>query len=124
MERLPDQSTGVTRIGPDHLRYGAYARRLPSRALLRLRVNPQFLGSLKGTGRLNVVYYDDTPGTGLVVAASGQKWQAPMRGGKIWRTISFDLSPPAFPTASDGADIRIETTDQPVCLHLVELERR
>lgn len=124
MERLPDQSVGVTRIGPEHIRYGAYARRLPPQAALQLKINPQFRASLKGAGRLNVIYYDDLPGTVLIVAVAGKTWQAPTHGGKTWRTISFDLPAMAFPAGSNEADIRIQTTDQPVCFHLVEIERR
>ncbi|HUV63243.1 MAG TPA: hypothetical protein VMW24_05050 [Sedimentisphaerales bacterium] len=124
MDRLPDKSTGVMKIGPDQIRYGAYARRLPPKDLMRLKVNDRFLQSLKGTCRLNVIYFDDAPGAGFAVSASGQTWKVPMRGTKAWQTTSFDVSSPAFTSGADGAQIVIHNSDNPVCLHMVEIERR
>ena len=124
MERLPDKSMGVTNVEPDQIRYGAYARRLPPKETMRLKVNDRFLQSLKGTCRLNVIYFDDTPGAGFAVSASGQSWKVALRGGKAWQTASFDVSSPAFTAGADGAQIVIQNSDNPVCFHMVEIERR
>jgi hypothetical protein len=126
MERLPDKSVGITNVGPDHIRYGAYARRLPPQETMQLKVNDRFLQSLKGASRLKMIYFDDSPGAGFDVSAADRTWKVPMRGGKTWRTGSFDVTSPAFNvgTGADAAQIVIRNSGNPVCFHMVELERR
>ncbi|MCX7012376.1 MAG: beta-galactosidase [Candidatus Sumerlaeota bacterium] len=124
MERLPDHSTGVTKVGPDQIRYGGYARRLPAHESMRLKVDGRFLESLKGSCRLSVIYFDDAAGSPFAVSAGGQTWEAPMKGGAAWQTAGFDMAASAFKPAADGAQIVIQAADAPICLHMATIERK
>jgi hypothetical protein len=125
MERLPDNSTGATKVGPDEIRYGAYARTLPGRSALRLKVDERFARSLaKGAGRLNVIYFDDAPSEGFKLSASGQTWSVPLRGTKTWQTASFDVASPVILPQTDGAQVVIQNSQKPVSLHMVQIERQ
>ena len=48
MQRLPDQSTGLTKVGPEQIRYGGFARRLSAHASLRVKPAPPFPVEPKG----------------------------------------------------------------------------
>lgn len=124
MDRLPDKTEGVMKIGPDQIRYGAYARRLPAQAALRVKVNERFLQSLKGPTVLSVIYFDDAAGAGFSVSAAGQTWPVTLHGGKSWQTAAFEVAAPAFPPTPEGAHILIQNGAAPVCLHLVGLDRK
>jgi len=123
MERLPDKSTGVLKVGPDQIRYGGYARRLPAHEAMRLKVDERFLKSIKGPCRLSVIYYDDAAGSPFAITASGQTWRAPMKGAKAWQAAAFDVAAPAFQPAADGAHVVLQASEAPVCLHMVAIER-
>jgi hypothetical protein len=125
MERLPDKSVGVTNVGPDNIRYGAYARRLPAKAAMHLKVDGRFLASLsQGACRVRVIYFDDTAGGVFTVSASGQAWNVPLHGSKAWETALFEVGTPAFEPRADGAQVAIGNGDAPVCLHMVAIERK
>jgi hypothetical protein len=125
MERLPDQSVGVTNIGPENIRYGAYARRLPPNAAMHLKADERFLKSLaNGACRLRVIYFDDAPGGSFSVTACGQTWQTPLRGDKTWQTAEFAVTAPTFTPLADGAQIVIQNAAAPVCLHMLAVERK
>ncbi|HUV63245.1 MAG TPA: hypothetical protein VMW24_05060 [Sedimentisphaerales bacterium] len=123
MERLPDQSVGASKIGPESIRYGGYARRVPARETIRLKVNERFLQSLQGPCWLSVTYFDDASGSSFSVSASGQTWKVPLRGGQIWQTAIFEVTAPVFQSMADGPQITIQNSHIPVCLHMVAIER-
>ena len=124
MERLPDQSVGTSKIGPESIRYGGYARRVPARETIRLKVNGRFLQSLRGPCRLSVTYFDDASGSSFSVSASGQTWEVPLRGGKTWQTADFDLIAPNFQPLADGAQIIVQNADADLCMHMLAIERK
>jgi len=124
MQRRPDQSAGVSNIGPDDIRFGGYARRVAAHETIRLKVNERFLQSLKGPCWLSVTYFDDASGASFSVSASGQTWKVPLHGGKTWQTAVFDVAAPAFQPLADGAQIVVENADAPLCLHMVAIERK
>jgi hypothetical protein len=125
MERLPDQSVGVTKIGPNDIRYGAYARCLPAHAAMHLKADARFLQSLgKGGCRVRVIYFDDAPNGSFSVSAAGQTWKAPLRGSKAWDKAVFEPSTSTFPVLPDGSQITIQNGDSPLCLHMLAVERK
>lgn len=124
MERVPDKSEGVMKIGPDHLRYGAYSRRLPGQGLMQLKVNERYLQSLKGPCVLRVIYYDDTPGASFSISASDQNWRVALAGDKAWHSAEFEVAKPAFRANPAGAQIVIQNGDKPVCLHMIQVDRK
>ena len=124
MERLPDKSTGVSKVGPEDIRYGGYARKLPAAGVMGIKVNDRFLKSLKGPCRLSVTYYDDAADSSFSLTANGQTWKVPLRGTKKWETAMFEIAAPAFKATEDGAHVVIKNGDAPVCLHMVAIERK
>ncbi len=125
MERLPDGSTGATKVGPDEIRYGAYARTLAAQSAMRLKLDERFAQSLtKGACRLSLIYLDDAAGPGLTLSAAGQTLKAPLRGTKAWQSASFDLVSPAFRPGADGAQVVVQNSDNLVSLHMVQIERK
>lgn len=124
MERLPDSSEGVIKIGPDPIRYGAYARRLPSQGTMRLVASETFLQSLKGACELRVIYFDDAPGSLFSITASGQTWKVALQGSKTWKTAAFTVTTPAFRMGADRSNIVIQNGTMPLCLHMVAVDRK
>ena len=125
MERLPDKSIGLMKVGPENIRYGAYARRLPPHSAMHLKADERFLKSLaNGACRLRVIYFDDAAGGSFSVTACGQTWQTPMRGERTWQTAEFTVTAPAFTSLADGAQIVIQNSVAPVCLHMLAIERK
>ncbi len=55
--RLPDETKGVTRIGPDSQRFGAWARKVEEKQSIRIALHPELVESMMGTKTLLRVYY-------------------------------------------------------------------
>ena len=108
MERLPDQTTGVSKVGPDQIRYGGFARRVPAGGSMHLKADDRFLQSLKGSCRLLIVYYDEQPETSFTVALGGHTWKVPLRGGNLWQTAQWNVAATdlALPTRMAGLSFR------------------
>ena len=94
MKRLPDdRSVGqdVINVGPDDQRFGAWARRLPARDVMRLALDRTFANSLNGNiHRIRVVYLDE-PGKRFEVSMAGRTETVSMNGTGYWQTASFDV---------------------------------
>jgi hypothetical protein len=115
----------VTNIGPEDVRYGAYARRLPAQAAMHLKTDARFLQSLGKAGcKLRVIYFDDAANGSFSVSAGGQTWKVPLHGSKTWETATFDSSAATFPESSDGSQITIQNGNSPICLHMLAVERK
>jgi hypothetical protein len=123
VERLPDKSTGESKVGPAAVRYGGFARRVPAGDAVRLKVNGAFLKSLRGPCRLSVTFFDDAADASFTVAAAGKKWTVPMRGEQKWQKVAFDIAATAFAPADDGTHVVIQSAAAPVCLHMLAIER-
>jgi len=118
MDRLPGDLSvgeGITNIGPDSQRFGAWARILPAGETLRLMLNSRFAASLKTGAKIRVVFYDDKPGKFHIENGSRQHNVA-MTGSGYWQTAEFPM---------DGRNPRITlVADQsPLFLHMVEVIR-
>jgi hypothetical protein len=125
MERLPDKSTGVTKLGPDEIRYGAFARSLPANEAMRAKVDERFLHSLEGKPcQVRVIYFDNTPGGSFSLSTAGQSWKVNLKGGNTWQTANFSVAAPVFKADTDGAQVSIKNGESPLSLHLLAIERQ
>ncbi|MCF7847221.1 MAG: beta-galactosidase [Kiritimatiellales bacterium] len=118
MERLPgDRSVGqgITNIGPDGQRFGAWARKLPAGKEIKLALNRNFAASLKGGAKIRVTFYDD--GNGAFQLDAGTKESAVKMGGsKRWQTAEF-------PMVGKSPKITLSAGKSPLLLHMVEVVR-
>jgi len=126
MKRLPgDRSVGqdVVNVGPDDQRFGAWARRLPARDIMRIALDEAFADSLQGTTPQVKVVYLDEPGKRLDVSMAGRTETVNMIGTGHWQMASFDVVGSSLQPDSAGTHIQLRTGKDPIHLHMVEVER-
>jgi hypothetical protein len=118
MERLSgDQSRGqgITNIGPDGQRFGAWARKLPAGKEIKLKLNPKFATSLKSGAKIRITYFDDVQGAFQL--KTGTKIQSiAMGGSNRWQTAEL-------PMVGNKPQITVTAGKSPLQLHMVEVVR-
>lgn len=118
MKRLPgDPSTGqgVTNIGPDGQRFGAWARRLPAGKSIQLELDRDFARGLKRGASIRVTWFDDTEGE-FSLEAGHQRHPVPTGKTGRWQTAEFPMS-------ENEPRLTVTAGQSPLLLHLVEVTR-
>lgn len=113
-----DGSEGVGPVGPDEQRYGAFARRYPTGAGTRIRLDAQFVNSLDGETVVRVIALNDAPARvqigseGFDLRASGARWRI-----NEWRVPAARLQ--------EGSSFHVEVRvgNGPLTLHMIEVRR-
>lgn len=124
MRRMPDQTQGVKKSGPDDQRFGAWARLLPRGETMQLVLDHSFAASLATRAvELRITYLDR--GTGAFeVQAAGQTFDIQCTDTGRWRTIARDLSRPVFGKADAGAHVTMRALGADLTVHMIELVRK
>ncbi|NJL07970.1 MAG: hypothetical protein HC900_06685 [Methylacidiphilales bacterium] len=96
MERLPDKSygKGITKVGPDEKRFGAWARVLPAREEMRLRLDAALVESCKNLKVKVSVTYFDAKGRGFDVIIGGTPYRLECSGQNRWETKGIEIEAP------------------------------
>jgi hypothetical protein len=125
MQRLPDDASeglGVVNIGPDEQRYGAWARRLPAGARMRLTLDAEFAASLAATGAvIRTVCLDDSHGS-FEVKINDRVTRTDLTGTGRWREFPWPV-PARDWSSSKPVPIVIQAGKAPIYLHLIEVQR-
>jgi len=123
MERVSDNSygEGITNIGPDNQRYGAWARVLPARKQMKLRINQKFLESCKNNTVFVLVTYYDAKGKSFDVLINGDSHIVTCEGRDIWKTATIKIE--NIKVNKDNAHVVIQNGNEDAYLHMVEIRR-
>jgi hypothetical protein len=123
MTRLPgDATTPIANAGPDDQRYGAWARIIPAGGRARFQLDDRFAASLNSNDvTVRIVYLDDHSAP-LRLDIAGKEETVIMRESGRWQAAEFALSGNDLRKPNGEADITI-TSDQPLTLHMVEVQR-
>ena len=119
MRRLPrDESTGqgITNVGPDEQRFGAWARKLPAGRQIKLELDRDFVKSLGRGARIRVAFFDDAEGH-FSLQTGRKALPITMNNSGRWQTAEF-------PFAENTPLIAVTARESPVLLHMVEVVRR
>jgi len=123
MQRLPDKSMGVCKVGPENQRQGAWARLLPAGERMQLQVDKHFAASFKG-GKVMVTYLErseDAGNTFDILAVGARKTVTVGNSGR-WQTAELALPDAPLAPFENGAHLQITAGARPVCLHMVEVQ--
>jgi len=124
MKRLPgdlSKGEGITNMGPDDRRFGAWARRLPSGESLCVEADAAFAASLNGA-HINVIYLDDHVG-GFSVHVAGEKFPVKMSGSGEWKVEAVKMDSAGFSLWCQNPRITVRAGTAPVFLHMIEVTR-
>ncbi len=124
MERISDDSygQGITNVGPDNQRYGAWCRVLPAGKQMKLRINGKFLESCKNLPLSVTVTYYDAKGKSFDVLMNGKSYSAKCQGQDKWKKATFNVESIKAPDAD--AHIVIQNGNEDCYLHMVEVKRQ
>jgi hypothetical protein len=125
MERLADKSYGknVINIGPDEQRFGAWARVLPAKEQMNLKLNQKFLESCKGKSiKLSVTYYD-AKGKDFKVIINKVPYFVACKGQNKWETKVIEIKDGMLKANTKNAHITIQNGSENLYLHMVEVAR-
>lgn len=123
MERMPDDSTERRLAGPEHQRFGAWARAIPAGATMRLRPNREFARSMAGgPGCVRIVCLDSGSDS-ITLSLENRSWKIPRTDTGRWREHFAPIE--AFPTIAEGENLELRLNSGPTetILHMVELTR-
>lgn len=125
MERLRDNSygKGVTNIGPDEVRFGAWARVLPDGELMKLRLNPEFLDSCKNSKISVGVTYYDAKGKDFSIPVNHVPHLVTCGGQNKWNTKVIEIKDGIIKPDDKQSHISIQNGSEEICLHMVEVTR-
>ncbi len=125
MERLPDKThgEGITNIGPDEKRFGAWARVLPAREQMRLRLDPVFLESCKEKGVVVSLTYYDAKGKDFDVILNDVPHRVECKGQNKWETKVIEIKDGVLKSADGAAHIILRNGAEDLYLHMVEVTR-
>jgi hypothetical protein len=125
MERLPDNSygKGITNIGPDEIRFGAWARMLPAKEPMKLRLNPEFLNSCKNSKISVRVTYYDAKGTDFSIVLNNVPHLVTCEGQNKWNTRVIEIKDGIIKPDDKQSHISIQNGSEEICLHMVEVAR-
>jgi hypothetical protein len=114
-----DRSVGVGPVGPAEQRYGAFARRYPAGAMARVRLDPEFLRSLRGEVIVRVIALGRGPGE---VRAGTSRVALELEPAR-WRTLEFRVDAASLPRGSGATQIEVHAGAAEIMLHLIEVRR-
>ncbi len=125
MERLPDQSRGegITNIGPDEKRFGAWARVLPAGEPMRLRLDPAFLKSCENNGLVVRLTYYDAKGKDFDVILNDVPHRVECQGRNQWETKVIAIKDGVLKSTDGLAHITLRNGAADLYLHMVEVTR-
>jgi len=125
MERLADKSYGkkVINIGPDEQRFGAWARVLPAREHMKLRLNPVFVESCKDKSISVCVTYYDAEGKDFNVVINNIQHRVTCEGQNKWITKVIEIKDGLLQQDGTSAHITIQNNSENIFLHMVEVTR-
>ncbi len=122
MKRLPDDSKGVTDVGPKDQGYGGWARVLAPGKIMRFRLDERFALSLEEAPfTASLIYLDN--GTGkLTLRVSGKELPIEMKNTGRFEKAQLQIGPSHW--AAGGPDISVENTEETdATLHMLEITR-
>ena len=125
MERMPDKTygQGITNIGPDEQRFGAWARVLPAKEQMNLKLNPIFVESCKGKSiKISVTYYD-AKGKDFRVIINKIPYLVACKGQNKWETKVIEIKDGMLNMNDKNAHISIQNGAENIYLHMVEVTR-
>lgn len=114
-----DGSVGVGPVGPAAQRYGAFARRYPAGTVARVRLDPEFVRSLRGTVLVRIVALGD--GTAEVRVGGDGVTLRPRA--EEWSVLEFPVESAVWQRAGNAAQIEVHVRSGSLDLHLVEVRR-
>ncbi len=124
MQRVDDKSYGqdVVNVGPDHQRYGAFARILPADETMQLVLNEDFAKSLQGKACAIKVTYYDKMGKAFSVKGAGERKSFTCGGEDTWKTVTLPISRASF-AESGSPQVELTAVNSDLYLHMVEIVR-
>ncbi len=125
MERLADASygQGITNIGPDEKRFGAWARVLPANKQMNLRLNKEFLESCKNKSvSVSVIFYDGK-GKDFKIVINNIPYAIVCKGQNKWVTKVIEINNGMLKSNDKNAQISIQNGAENLYLHMVEVTR-
>jgi len=125
MERLADKSygQGVTNIGPDEKRFGAWARVLPAKEVMNMQLNPLFLESCKNKSISVLVTYYDAKGKDFNIIINNIPHSVACKGQNKWETKVIEIKDGMLKANDKNAHISIQNGSENLYLHMVEVTR-
>jgi hypothetical protein len=125
MERLPDNSygEGVTNIGPDENRFGAWARVLPANEQMKLCLNTAFLESCKNKSVSVGVTYFDAKGKDFNIIINNISYPVTCKGQNKWETKVIEIKDGLLKADEKQTHISIKNGTENLYLHMVEVTR-
>jgi len=125
MERIPDKSygQGITNIGPDEKRFGAWARVLPANEQMNMRLNPVFAKSCKNNSVSIKVTYYDAKGKDFKILVNNISHPVVCKGQNKWETKVVEIKVGRIKANDKKAHIAIQNGSQDLYLHMVEVTR-
>ena len=125
MERLADKSygRGVTNIGPDEQRFGAWARMLPAKEQMNLQLNPIFVKSCKNKSLQVKVTYYDAKGKDFNIEINKISHLVACKGQNKWETKVIKIKDGILKVNNKLSHITIQNGSENLYLHMVEVTR-
>jgi len=125
MERLADKSygKGITNIGPDEKRFGAWARVLPANEQMNFRLNPIFVKSCKDKSLAVKLIYYDAKGKDFNIVINNISHLVTCKGQNKWETKVIDIKEGILKSNDKKAHISIQNGSENLYLHMVEVTR-
>ncbi len=122
-ERIGDDgSVGVGPVGPADQRYGAFARHYTPGTVARVRLDPEFLRSLRGEVLVRVIVFGDGPGVfGELRAGTTQIGLRPRQD--RWTVWEIRVAAEDLALAPAAAQIEVRAGSGNLFIHLVEVRR-
>lgn len=121
MQRQPDHTREVKKMGPDEQRFGAWARLLPRDQNMQLVLDDTFAASLATqTAELRVTYLDRGAGS-FDIQAAGRTYHAQCSASGRWKTLAWELSRPVFGKDDSNAHVSLRALGSDLILHMVEV---
>jgi hypothetical protein len=125
MERLTDKSygQGITNIGPDEKRFGAWARVLPANEQMNLQLNPLFVESSKNNAIQVKVTFFDAKGKDFKIVINNTQYAVVCKGQNKWETKVIEIKDGMLKANHKNAHISIQNGSEDLNLHMVEVTR-
>lgn len=125
MERMADKSygQGITNIGSDEKRFGAWARVLPAKEQMNLQLNQLFIESCKNKNISVSVTYYDAKGKDFNIIINNIPHLVACKGQNKWKTKVIDIKDGMLKANDKKAHISIQNGSENLYLHMVEVTR-
>jgi hypothetical protein len=125
MERLADKSygQGITNIGPNEKRFGAWARVLPVNEQMNFRLNPVFVKNCKNKSVSIKVTYYDAKGKDFKILVNNTPHFVVCKGQNQWETKVIEIKDGLIKANDKKAHISIQNGAENLYLHMIEVTR-